>query len=265
MKILPLFIFSCFLFAQSSAFGAEILRLAVTTSFNNSGLSDLLLPKIKEQLGIEVQLLVVGTGQALRLGRAGDVDAVLVHAKAAEEAFVSNGYGTHRREIMYNDFVILGPSQDPADINSSKNAVSALEKISKTKSPFVSRGDESGTHKKENSLWKKTATRSPNWYREVGSGMGATLNIATAMGAYTIADRASWLKYDNKGNHRILFAGDPKLFNQYSFIPVNPAVHNHVKHQTVVKLEKWLTGATGQALIAEYKIDGQQLFTPNAK
>ena len=249
----------------TSALAAEI-RLAVTTSFENSGLSEVLLPAIKEDLDLDVQLLVVGTGQALRLGQAGDVDAILVHSRAAEEAFVSEGYGTHRREIMYNDFVFIGPSADAAQIASATAASDALKRIAASESSFVSRGDDSGTHKKELALWKNAGgVPSEEWYREVGAGMGAALNTAAGLNAYIIADRASWLNFGNKGDLALLYAGDPDLFNQYAFLPVNPERHSHVKHQLALALEDWLAGPRAQALIDGYTINDQTLFVFNAK
>jgi len=248
-------------------FAGEI-RLAVTTSFHNSGLSELLLPQIKKDIDLDVHLVVVGTGQALRLGRAGDVDAILVHSKKAEISFVANGYGTHRREIMYNDFVFIGPVSDPADIAKAISASDALQRIGQSKSPFVSRGDDSGTHRKELSLWQNSGTEigthSASWYRSVGSGMGATLNTASGMNAYVMSDRASWLKFKNKGSLKLLYAGDPVLFNQYAFLPIDPVRHGHVENKLARQLETWLTSAQGQRLIGQYKINGQTLFTPNA-
>jgi tungstate transport system substrate-binding protein len=247
---------------------AETLRVAVTTSFNNSGLSDVLLPVIADETGIKIQLLVVGTGQAIRLGKAGDVDAILVHSKQAEEAFVADGYGTHRREIMYNDFVLVGPSSDPAGIAQSSTASEALHLIHKGEAAFVSRGDDSGTHKKEQTLWANAALDPDgfdSWYRAVGAGMGAALNTASGLGAYILTDRASWLNFGNKGSIELLFSGDPSLFNQYAYIPVNPARQPHVKHGAALQLERWLTSATAQALIDGYHIDDQQLFTFNAQ
>lgn len=248
---------------------ASELRMAVTTSFNNSGLSEVLLPEIKKDTGLDVRLLVVGTGQALRLGRSGDVDAILVHSKAAEAEFVSEGFGTHRREIMFNDFVLIGPSDDPAGVSEATSADNALEKVLSAKAIFVSRGDDSGTHKKEVSLWRSAGLDSENfsaaWYREVGSGMGAALNTASGMNAYIIADRASWLNFNNKGSLQLLFEGDPSLFNQYAYLPVNPEKHPHVKHNSAMELEAWFVSAKAQKLIGSYKINGQTLFTPNAK
>lgn len=255
------------LFCATAVFSQE-LRLAVTTSFHNSGLSDVLLPEIKADLGIDVQLLVVGTGQALRLGAGGDVDAVLVHSKSAEESFVEQGFATHRREIMYNDFVLIGPRDDPAGIGGADTAAGALQRIVAAKATFVSRGDDSGTHRRELALWTaagldpETFTQ---WYRSIGSGMGASLNTASGMGAYLMSDRASWLNFGNKGNLALLFAGDPMLFNQYSFLPINAERHPHVKTDLAMKLEAWLTSARAQSLIDAYQIDGNNLFVFNAK
>lgn len=261
-----IFTFTMLIVANSKA--AE-MRLAVTTSFNNSGLSEELLPEIKKDLQLNVQLLIVGTGQALKLGRVGDVDAILVHSKQAEEAFIAQGFATHRREIMYNDFVIIGPSSDPADVQNSTTIKQTLEKIQTSKSLFTSRGDDSGTHRKELFLWEAanldTQNFDPSWYRAVGSGMGATLNAASGMNAYLMSDRASWLKFGNKGDLKLLFSGDPSLFNQYAYLPINPTKHPHVKFALAEKLEAWLTSAKAQKMIAQYVIDGETLFTPNAK
>ncbi|MEE9315042.1 MAG: substrate-binding domain-containing protein [Rhizobiaceae bacterium] len=248
---------------------AAEMKLAVTTSFHNSGLSDVLLPLIKQDLDLDVHLIIVGTGQALKLGRAGDVDALLVHSKSAEETFVAEGYGIHRREIMYNDFVLIGPSSDPAKISTLTIATDALVAIGKKQHIFVSRGDDSGTHRKEQSLWKAAGldvTQFPsNWYRAVGSGMGATLNAASAMDGYVMSDRASWLKFKNKGELKLLFSGDPELFNQYAFLPVNAAKHPHIKRKLAIALENWLVSKKAQKIIGAYTIDGELLFIPNAK
>lgn len=246
---------------------AEVIKLAVTTSFENSGLADVLLPQIKTDLDLEVQLLVVGTGQALRLGQAGDVDAILVHARAAEQAFVANGFATHRREIMYNDFVVVGPRSDPAGISHAKSAVEAMQHIARTKPAFVSRGDESGTHKAELALWRLAVlepVKFGEWYRNVGAGMGAALNTASGLDAYILADRASWLNFGNKGALDLLFSGDPALFNQYAFLPVSPQRHPHVQHNLANQLENWLVSDTAKALINSYEIKGERLFTYNA-
>jgi len=241
--------------------------MAVTTSFHNSGLADVLLPEIKKDLGLEVQLLVVGTGQAIRLGEAGDVDAVLVHSKAAEEGFVASGHGLHRREIMYNDFVIIGPANDPAGVGTANSAVEAMIAIAAANALFVSRGDDSGTHAKELEIWA-AAELDPiefgSWYRSVGAGMGAALNTASGMAAHILADRASWLNFRNKADLTLLFAGDPILFNQYALLPVNPEFHKHVQAELVAALEEWMTSPKAEALINGYRINGEGLFTFNA-
>jgi len=254
--------------ANTSLAQAEVMRLAVTTSFQNSGLADLLLPEIKSDLGLEVRLLVVGTGQALKLGEAGDVDAILVHSRAAEEAFIASGFGTHRREIMYNDFVFVGPSTDPAKIAQARNATDAMRRISVAERTFVSRGDESGTNKKELDLWFQAGLdprELPDWYKSVGAGMGAALNTATGLNGYILTDRASWLNFGNKSGLALLFAGDPELFNQYAFIPISPTRHAHVRFDLTSHLEAWLTSDRARALIDSYQIDGQNLFTFNAE
>ena len=247
--------------------GAETLKMAVTTSFQNSGLAEVLLPRIAEDTGIEVQLLVVGTGQAIRLGEAGDVDAVLVHSRPAEEAFVDGGYGTHRREIMYNDFVLIGPSGDPAGTAGADTAAGALTAIAQAEAPFVSRGDDSGTHKAELALWDAAGLAPEGfgpWYSSVGAGMGAALNTAAGLDAYILSDRASWLNFGNPGDLALLFEGDPALFNQYAYLPVNPERHPHVNADGAARLEDWLTSDTAQQLIDGYTIAGQPLFTFNA-
>lgn len=246
---------------------AETLRISVTTSFDNSGLADILRPAIKQDLDIDLQLLVVGTGQALKLGEAGDVDAVLVHSRPAEEAFVAAGFGTHRREIMYNDFVIVGPSEDPAGIADATSAADALQRIDTADAVFVSRGDDSGTHQMELMLWD-TAGIAPDTlgepYRSVGAGMGAALNTASGLDAYILTDRPTWLTFGNKGNLTLLFAGDPVLFNPYSLLPVNPALHSHVKSEAVARLEEWLAGPRGKEVIEGYTYEGEPLFVHSA-
>ena len=246
---------------------AKSMRLAVTTSFHNSGLSEVLLPQIEMDTGLDVQMLVVGTGQALRLGEAGDVTAILVHSKAAEERFVNEGHGTHRREIMYNDFVIVGPREDHANVRNVTSAVEAFQRIAKEGLQFVSRGDDSGTHRKELSLWKETTLDPANfgsWYKAVGSGMGASLNTASAVNAYIMSDRASWLNFSNKGSLELLYSGDPILFNQYAYLPVNPQKHPHLDPDAAKQLEDWLTSPKARALIDGYTINGEKLFVFNA-
>ena len=245
---------------------AETMRMAVTTSFHNSGLSDVLLPEIRRDLGIEVQLLVVGTGQALRLGRAGDVDAVLVHSRAAEEDFVAAWFAVRRREIMYNDFVVIGPSGDPAGVAAAAGAAAALARIARARTAFVSRGDDSGTHKKELALWRSAKLKpGGSWYRSIGAGMGAALNAAAAMEAYLISDRASWLNFGRKKSLKLLYAGDPVLFNQYAYLPVNPARHPRVKREAAARLEAWLAGPRARELVDGYRLGGERLFTHNAR
>ena len=251
--------------AMTSTAWAEEMKMAVTTSFHNSGLAEVLLPEILKDTGIEVQLLVVGTGQALRLGEAGDVDAILVHARSAERKFVAAGNATHRTEIMYNDFVFVGPMDDQAGIKRARDAGDALQFIAETRAPFVSRGDDSGTHKKELSLWQQAGlTPGGNWYNAVGSGMGAALNTASGMNAYILSDRASWLKFGNKGDLALLFSGDPVLFNQYAYLPVNPGKHPHVKADLAAQVEEWLISERAKELIDGYRLEGEQLFIFNA-
>lgn len=242
---------------------ADILRMAVTTSFENSGLAEVLLPAIESDTNITVQLLVVGTGQALRLGEAGDVDAVLVHARAAEEAFVAAGHAPYRREIMYNDFVLVGPAHDPAAIAAAPDARTALSQIAATQQAFVSRGDDSGTHKAEQSLWPEPPRG--DWYLATGSGMGAALNTAAALDAYILTDRASWLTFGNPGDLTILLAGDPALFNQYAYLPVSADKGPHIRTDLAQTVETWLTSPRAAALIDGYRLNNQPLFTFNAK
>ena len=266
IKLLKLILITYPLFCANASF-SDSVKLAVTTSFNNSGLSDVLLPKIESDIGLNIKLLVVGTGQAMRLGAAGDVDAIIVHSPITEEHFVANGYGSHRREIMYNDYVIIGPRWDPANVRSSESVQEAFGSINRTSATFISRGDDSGTHKMELMLWKSSNFNPDDfgeWYKSVGSGMGASLNIGASLGAYILTDRASWLNFKNKSDLEILFQGDKLLFNQYSFIPINPIRHKHVKYKWTKKLENWLTSKTAEIMINNYKIGGQALFQFNA-
>lgn len=246
----------------------EFIILQSTTSTQNSGLFDAILPEFTAETGIEVRVVAVGTGQALRNGRNGDADVLLVHAKAAEEAFVAEGFGVARHEVMFNDFVLVGPSDDPAGIADATSAIDAMARIAQGSARFVSRGDDSGTHKAELRLWRDTnqdpVAASGTWYVETGSGMGATLNIASGLGAYTLTDRATWISFGNKGDLRLLFDGDAALFNQYGVIAVNPDRHPHVKYQAASRFVQWLTASEGQAAIAAFQVAGQQLFFPNA-
>jgi tungstate transport system substrate-binding protein len=240
-----------------------------TTSTQNSGLFKYLLPKFTKKTGIQVRVVAVGTGQALKNARNGDGDVLLVHAKPAELKFVKAGFGVKRFDLMYNDFVIVGPPKDPAEIAGMNDAVAALKKIAAAKAIFASRGDDSGTNKKERALWKLAGidptTSSGKWYRETGSGMGATLNASVGMGAYTMTDRATWIAFKNKGDFKIMVEGDEKLFNQYGVMLVNPKKYPHVKVKEGQAFIDWLLGPEGQKTIAAYKVKGQQLFFPNAK
>jgi len=239
-----------------------------TTSTQNSGLFEQILPNFTKKTGINVRVVAVGTGQALKNAENGDGDVVLVHSKPDEEKFVAEGWGVKRRDVMYNDFVIVGPAADVAKIGGLKDAVKGFKKIAETEAPFASRGDDSGTNKAELKLWQDAGinpkSASGKWYLETGSGMGATLNTAVGKHAYALTDRGTWLSFANKDDFKVLVEGDPKLFNQYGVILVNPAKHRNVKAKEGQVFIDWLTGPEGQAAIASYKIDGQQLFFPNA-
>lgn len=255
--------------------GAQVLAedrfitVASTTSTENSGLFGYLLPIFKEKTGIEVRVVAVGTGQAVKLAENGDADVLFVHHKPSEEKFVADGYGVKRFAVMYNDFVLVGPAADPAGVKSATDVVAALKKIAQAKAPFASRGDDSGTHKAELALWKAAdvdvKAASGGWYRETGSGMGATLNTASGMNAYALTDRGTWISFKNKGDLVILTEGDKRLFNQYGVILVNPEKHPHVKKDDGQAFVDWLVSADGQQTIANFKVDGQQLFFPNAQ
>jgi tungstate transport system substrate-binding protein len=248
--------------------GNKLIRLATTTSTQNSGLLDTLLPQFEKDTGLKVHTIAVGTGKALRMGRDGDVDVILVHALNEEKLFIANGHGKHRFAVMYNDFVIVGPKNDPAKLASSKTVVEAFQKIADSKALFISRGDNSGTHKKELSLWK-TAKIPPQslknqWYREAGQGMGKVLQIAGEMDAYTLTDRGTWLAYQSKSPLSIVFEGDSSLFNPYGIIAVNPEKYPDVNNTGALTLIKWITSKKGQALIEKFKIAGKTLFIPSA-
>jgi tungstate transport system substrate-binding protein len=245
------------------------ILLQSTTSTANSGLYDYILPLFREKTGIKVNVVAVGTGQAIKNAQNGDGDVLLVHAKSAEEQFVAEGYGVQRFDVMYNDFIIVGPASDPAGIAGLKDAAIALKQIALAKAGFASRGDNSGTHKKEMSLWQTAAVdptaASGTWYRETGSGMGATLNAAVGMDAYTLTDRGTWISFKNKGDFQIVVEGDANLFNQYGVILVNPERHPHVKATDGQAFIDWILSDEGQAAITSYRLDGQQLFFPNAR
>jgi len=240
-----------------------------TTSTQNSGLFEHILPMFTKKTGIDVRVVAVGTGQALKNAENGDGDVVLVHSKPDEEKFVAEGWGVKRQDVMYNDFVIVGPAADPAGIAGLKDAAEAFKKIAEAQAPFASRGDDSGTNKAELKLWQDAGVdpepASGTWYLATGSGMGATLNTAVGKQAYALTDRGTWLSFANKGDFKVLVEGDPKLFNQYDVILVNPAKHANVKAKEGQAFINWLTGSEGQAAIAGYKIGGEQLFFPNAR
>ena len=248
----------------SGAAGAQGITLASTTSTEQSGLFAHLLPLYKQASGLNVKVVAVGTGQALDIGRRGDADALLVHDQAAEEKFVAGGFGLKRHAVMYNDFVLIGPKTDPAAARGS-DIVAALRKLSAGNAAFISRGDKSGTHSAEVRYWiAAELTSRGSGYKECGCGMGPALNIASAAGAYVLADRGTWLAFKNRGVLTVLVEGDKRLFNQYGVIVVNPARHPHVKAAQAQKFADWIISPAGQAAIASYRIGGEQLFFPNA-
>jgi tungstate transport system substrate-binding protein len=254
-------------FAQDKSQEKSIL-VASTTSTQDSGLFGYILPLFKAKTGIDVKVVAQGTGQALDTGRRGDADVVFVHAKPAEEKFLADGFGVKRYPVMYNDFVLIGPKADPAGIKGSKDIVAALGAIKAEGADFISRGDKSGTHQAELSLWKAAGTdiakdKGP-WYKEIGQGMGAALNTASASNAYVLADRATWLSFKNRGDLLISVEGDKRLFNQYGVMLVNPQKHPSVKKDLGQQFIDWLVSSEGQKGIADYKINGEQLFYPNA-
>ena len=241
------------------------IKLATTTSTDNSGLLAELLPAFNARHGIEVKVIAVGTGKAIKHGEAGDVDVILVHARAAEDRFVAEGHGVGRRDVMYNDFVILGPQGDPAGIRGLADAAIALRKIAEGETSFLSRGDESGTHKKEMALWEAAGLEpSGAWYMPAGQGMGAVLTLADEKEGYTLTDRGTWLAYRGKLDLVLLVEGDPHLFNPYGVIAVNPVRHPHVKREEAAVFIEWLTSAQGQELIGGFRRDGERLFHPGA-
>ena len=245
------------------------ITVASTTSTEESGLFGYLLPAFTRTTGIHVRVVAVGTGQALKIGERGDCDVVFVHDMATELAFVEHGFGIDRHEVMYNDFILVGPQADPARVGGGKDIVASFRKIAETQAPFVARGDDSGTSKAEMRLWKEAGfdpkTAGAGWYRDTGSGMGPTLNTAAAMDGYTLSDRGTWLSFKNKQNLTIVVEGDRRLFNQYGVMLVNPEKHPHVKRDLGDKFIDWLISADGQRIIAEFNINGAQLFFPDAK
>jgi len=248
---------------------ADTIIVQSTTSTKNSGLYDYLLPMVKKQTGIQVNVVAVGTGQAIKNAMRCDGDVLLVHAKAAEQKFVAEGYGAYRHDLMYNDFVLIGPAADPAKVAGASNIIDALSRIHQAGAKFASRGDDSGTHKKERALWQEAGidpdAGSGQWYLETGSGMGATLNTGVGLQAYVLTDRATWITFANKQDAAIAYQGDPTLFNQYGVIPVSPEKCPNVNAQAAKTFAQWLLSDTGQAAIAGYRVDGKQLFFPNGR
>nr|WP_249135975.1 MULTISPECIES: extracellular solute-binding protein [unclassified Bradyrhizobium] len=255
-------------FAGSAFAQDKSILVASTTSTQDSGLFGHLLPMFKAKTGIDVKVVAQGTGQAIDTGRRGDADVLFVHAKAAEEKFLSEGFGVKRYPVMYNDFVLVGPKSDPAGIKGSKDIVAAFKTLKDKGIDFISRGDKSGTHQAELNLWKVAgidiATDKGPWYKEIGQGMGAALNTAAASNAYVLTDRATWLSFKNKGELVIEVEGDKRLFNQYGVMLVNPAKHPTVKKDFGQQFIDWLVSSEGQKAIADFKINGEQLFYPNA-
>jgi tungstate transport system substrate-binding protein len=259
--------FSLAAFALPAAAEDKFIIVSSTTSTQDSGLFGHILPIFRQKTGIEVRVVAQGTGQALDTGRRGDADVVFVHDKAAEEKFIAEGAGIDRREVMYNDFVLIGPKSDPAGIAGGKDIAASLKKIADSKAAFASRGDKSGTHAAELRLWRLAgidiARDKGPWYRETGQGMGPTLNVGSGMDAYVLADRATWISFKNRGDLTIIVEGDQRLFNQYGVMLVNPARHGHVKRDMGMAFIDWVTSPDGQKVIAAYRIEGQQLFFPN--
>ncbi|MFN2361729.1 MAG: substrate-binding domain-containing protein [Marinobacter sp.] len=249
-----------------SAYADDYITLASTTSTESSGLFDAILPTFKETTGIEVRVVAVGTGQAFEIARRGDADSLLVHDTTGEQRFVETGYASERADVMYNDFVLIGPADDPADISEAQGAAGAFAAVANARAPFASRGDDSGTNRAELRFWKNAGVEPyGDWYRELGSGMGPTLNTAAAMGAYVMSDRATWVAFGNRQNLTLLFEGDDVLFNQYGSLLLSEEKHPHLKHDLARQWHNWLISDDGQQAIAEFRVKGQQLFFPNAK
>lgn len=248
-----------------TANAAESITLASTTSTENSGLFAYILPIFEKASGINVRVVALGTGQALDVGRRGDADVLLVHDRVKEDKFVADGYGAYRKDVMFNDFVIVGPDSDPAQVRFTTSAKAAFSNIAETESVFASRGDRSGTHAAENRFWVAAIGAPPvgrAWYKESGSGMGATLNMAAGLGAYTLSDRGSWANFKNRQNLKILFEGDPELYNPYGVILIDPVKHPHVKKAAAETFINWITSDAGHKAITDFKLNGQQLFFP---
>jgi tungstate transport system substrate-binding protein len=258
------------LIVHGTAFAQDhTILVASTTSTEQSGLFGFLLPRFSSKTGIQVKVVAVGTGEALDIGRRGDADVVFVHDRPAEEKFMAEGFGVRRFDVMYNDFIVVGPRTDPAHIAGDNDVIDAFRKIAATKAPFISRGDRSGTNEAELRYWMDAGivVNAPQdrWYHEIGQGMGPALNVGASTNAYLLADRGTWLSFRNRGTLVILVEGDRRLFNQYGVMLVNPAKHPNVKVADAQAFVDWLVSAEGQSTIAQYKIDGQQLFFPNAE
>ena len=257
------------LFREPVYTGDRFIVLASTTSTVNSGLFDYILPAFRDRTGISVRVVGVGTGQAIKVAERGDADVLFVHHKISELKFVERGFGVKRYDVMYNDFVVVGPKMDPASIHRVHSVVAAYQKIAATNSIFVSRGDDSGTHKRSLEFWRQATvdvnSASGKWYRESGSGMGATLNIAMSLGAYTLTDRATWEAFKNKDTLKLLFEGSPSLRNQYGVIMVNPSLHRHVKSDMASAFIGWLISEDGRAAINGFRLNGNQMFFANGK
>lgn len=267
MRLLILSLLLTFLAAAVPAQEEEkFIVLASTTSTEASGLFGHLIPIFRDKTGVEVRVVAVGTGQAFKIARNGDSDSLLVHDTAGEKKMVEEGFATERRDVMYNDFVVIGPATDPAGVKAAKTVAEAFQMIREKEAVFASRGDDSGTHRAEKRIWESAGgLPQGSWYRELGSGMGATLNSAAAMDAYVLADRGTWISFANRQNLAIVFEGDPVLFNQYGSLLLSAERMPHLKHDLAKTWHEWLVSAEGQAAIADFKLNGEQLFFPNAK
>jgi len=269
MRFIASFLLAASMLSAGMAQAAEFITVASTTSTQNSGLFSSILPQFTAKTGIEVRVIAVGTGQAIRQAERGDADVLFVHHRTSEESFVREGFGIKRHDVMMNDFVIIGPASDPAQVKTAKTAEDALSAIAKTKSAFISRGDDSGTHKRERGLWRSAGidpkAASGTWYREAGAGMGATLNMAQGMGAYALSDRGTWIAFKNKQGLDIAHQGSDNLANPYGVILVNDKRHAHVKSEAGQAFIDWLVSGEGQNAIAAFKLQGEQLFFPTAR
>ena len=265
-QLKPIFLTTAILLVLAAPLRAETrLRMSTTTSTDNSGLLAVLLPPFEKQHGVKVDVVAVGTGKALKLGENGDVDMVFVHAREAEDEFVAGGFGVYRKDVMHNDFVLVGPQHDPAEIGWAGSAVEAFRRLAERKACFVSRGDDSGTHKKEKKIWLSAGiTPDGAWHIETGQGMGVVLQVADEKRGYALSDRGTFIAYQGKIDLAVLYEGDPVLHNPYGIIAVNPARHPHVKHDLAKKLIDFITGPEGQKIIAGFRLNGRQLFYPDA-